>query len=141
MSAEEKNTWIYAVISFAAYVAYLGIVAERAQGTPIADVAYIWPLIWSFVAMMVAMIAGRIIVRMLWRGEPLLPDERDREIDRCGYRIGFTIGGLAMVAGMILAMVEVDYFWIANAIYFGCFLSGFIGAVVKILVYRRGFAR
>jgi hypothetical protein len=38
-------------------------------------------------------------------------------------------------------MTKADYFWIANTIFLGCFLSGLIGALVKIVVYRVGFRR
>jgi hypothetical protein len=141
MSAEEKNTWTYALLSFVAYVVYIAIVAARAQSVPVADVAYIWPLIWTFVATIIAMVVGRIVIRVVWRGEPMLPDERDRQIDRFGYRIGYMLGGLASGAALILALVEVDYFWIANTLYFGCFLTGFVGAVAKIVAYRRGYQR
>ncbi len=141
MSVQEKNTWIWAAISFIGYVVYVAIVAARGRGMPLAEVEYVWPLIWTFVAMIAAMVVGRIVVGIISPREPILPDERDREIDRFGYRIGYMFGGLGFLAALILAMVEADHFWIANTIYFGCFLSGFLGALAKIVAYRRGFQR
>ena len=45
------------------------------------------------------------------------------------------IGGLA---GLVLAMVEADWFWIANAIYLGFVLSAMLSSATKIGLYRRG---
>jgi hypothetical protein len=38
-----------------------------------------------------------------------------------------------------MAMVELDYFWIANVIYLAFHLSAILGAAAKIVAYRRGF--
>jgi hypothetical protein len=142
MSTEEKHTWIYAIVSPITYLVYLGIVISRAQGTPVAEVAYVRPLIWTLVATIAAVIVSRIILAIIWqKDEERSPDERDREVTRFGDRAGLTVGGLGSLAGLILAMVEADHFWIANALYLGCFLGGFVGAVVKIVVYRTGFQR
>ena len=35
-------------------------------------------------------------------------------------------------------MLEVDWFWIANALYLGFVLSALLGSVTKIGLYRRG---
>lgn len=141
MSAEEKNTWFYAAVSFVAYVAYVVTVLARSRGIPIVEVDYIWPLVWTFVAMMIGMIGGRIAIGLIWRRDSMLPDERDRQVDRFGSRIGYTLGGLVSGAALILAMVEIDHFWIANTLYLGCFLTGFLGALAKIVAYRRGYGR
>ena len=39
---------------------------------------------------------------------------------------------------MGLAMLEVAYFWIANAVYLAFFLSAVLGSVARIVAYRRG---
>ena len=64
---------------------------------------------------------------------------RDRDIGRFGeYRAGLVLG-IGMVVPFILALVEADYFWIANAMYLVFALQAIVGAVVKLIAYRRGF--
>jgi hypothetical protein len=48
------------------------------------------------------------------------------------------IGG---VAAMPMAVAEVDYFWIANAVYLAFLLSAVLQSVTKIVGYRWGFQR
>ena len=142
MSVEEKHTWIYAIASPVIYLAYLGVIIARAQDAPVAEVAYITPMLWTLGITIGVVIVSRIVLAIVYeRNGTRSPDERDREIDRFGDRIGLTVGGMGALAGLILAMVEAEYFWIANAIFLGCFLSGLIGSVAKIVAYRWGFQR
>ena len=56
---------------------------------------------------------------------------------------------LSMVEAMIdraslestsaLTMAELDYFWIANAIYLAFVLSALLGSMAKLMAYRHGF--
>jgi hypothetical protein len=66
-------------------------------------------------------------------------DERDRQIHRIGEFVGFHVMSLAALAPLLLAMAEVDYFWIANALYLAFCLAALGSAVAKIVAYRRGF--
>ena len=64
---------------------------------------------------------------------------RDRDIGRFGeYRAGLVLG-IGMVVPFILALVEADHFWIANAMYLVFTAQAIVGAVVKLIAYRRGF--
>ncbi len=44
-----------------------------------------------------------------------------------------------MVVPFILALIEADWFWIANAMYLAFTLAAIVGAVIKLIAYRRGF--
>ncbi len=44
-----------------------------------------------------------------------------------------------MVVPFILALVEAIHFWIANAMYLVFTVGAVVGAVVKLIAYRRGF--
>ena len=39
---------------------------------------------------------------------------------------------------LLLTMAEVDYFWIANSLYLAFIIAAVVGAVVKLVAYRRG---
>ncbi|WP_326586172.1 hypothetical protein [Streptomyces sp. NBC_01294] len=66
-------------------------------------------------------------------------DQRDREIHHFGEYIGQSFVVIGGVAGLVLAMAEVDQFWIANAIYLAFVLSALLGSAAKIVAYRLGF--
>jgi hypothetical protein len=44
-----------------------------------------------------------------------------------------------MVWPFILVLVGADHFWIANAMYLVFVVQAVVGAVIKLLAYRRGF--
>ena len=66
-------------------------------------------------------------------------DQRDREIDRFGDHIGQSFVVVGGTTALLLALLEVDYFWIANAIYLCFVLSALLGSTAKIFAYRKGF--
>jgi hypothetical protein len=43
-----------------------------------------------------------------------------------------------MVVPFALTLAEFEYFWIANAMYLAFVLAALIGAVAKLVAYRRG---
>lgn len=142
MSTEEKHTWFYAIASPIIYLVYLGVIIYRAQGVPIAEVAYVGPMLWALGLVIGTAILSRIALAIIWqKDERHSPDERDRQVNRFGDKVGLTIGSLASLAGLILALVEADYFWIANVIFLGCTLAGFTGSLAKIYAYRQGVPR
>jgi uncharacterized membrane protein YeaQ/YmgE (transglycosylase-associated protein family) len=47
--------------------------------------------------------------------------------------------GIGMVGPFVLALIEADHFWIANAIYLVFVVQAVVGAVIKLIAYRRGF--
>ncbi|WP_454042122.1 hypothetical protein [Cellulosimicrobium sp. Marseille-Q8652] len=138
MSYEEKGTWVYLVVSVVVYAAYVGVILSRADGGPVADVAYVAPLLWSIGAAIVAGIVVRIVVEIVRPSESYRSDERDRELARLGVTVGWwgVVGG--SLAALALALVEADHFWIANAVYLGFVLSAVLSSVTTIVAYRRG---
>jgi hypothetical protein len=140
MSFEEKRSWIYAAIAVVVPVVYAAVMLRRLDGTDVADVAYIRPLITAIVAAMVLNIVANIVAGMFSRREDVdRKDERDRQIHRIGEFVGFHVMSLAALVPLVLAMTEVDYFWIANALYLAFCLAALGSAVAKIVAYRRGF--
>ncbi|GAA4441619.1 hypothetical protein [Phytohabitans houttuyneae] len=140
MSFEEKRSWIYAAIAVVVPVAYAVVMLGRIDGTDVADVSYIRPLITAIVAAMVLNIAANMVAGMFSRKEEVdRKDERDRQIHRIGEFVGFHVMSLAALVPLVLAMTEVDYFWIANALYLAFCLAALGSAVAKIVAYRRGF--
>lgn len=139
MNYEEKGVWVYIVVVLGTYGAYATIVLSQLASIPVTKIDYVAPLLVSIGASIVAAIVLRIVVEIVSPSDKQRADSRDREITRRGELIG--MGGLVAGAlgGMLLALVQADYFWIANAIYLGFVLSALIASVAKIVLYRRGF--
>ena len=139
MSFEEKSAWIVGVVAAGSYGVYLAIVLGLAGSMPVADVPYVAPLLWTIGASIGVSIALHILLGIFSPKEAGKKDQRDREIYRFGEYIGQSFVVIGGVAGLLLAMAEVDYFWIANVIYLTFVLSAILGSVAKIVAYRRGF--
>jgi len=135
MSYEEKGVWVYLVVVVGAYLAYVGVVLGRLTGASIDTVDYFTPLSWSIVAAIVV----RIVVEMIRPSDSSRADARDRDIDRTGERIGRWPLIVGALGALILAVLRLEYFWIANVIYLGFVASAVLASVVKLTLYRRGF--
>ncbi|WP_231384257.1 hypothetical protein [Cellulomonas sp. URHD0024] len=137
MTFTERNVWVFAIVSLVAFLAYVGVIVSRAQDVPIEGVDYIAPMLWSIGLAIVASIVGTIVVSIIWR-DGGTKDQRDKEIDRIGEYTGQSFLVMGGLAGLILAMLEADWFWIANALYLGFVLSALLSSATKIGLYRRG---
>ena len=138
MSYEEKGTWAYLVTSAAGYAVYVVIVLGQVLRMPVAHVSYVPVLLWTAGASMVASTVVRTLIETAAPSDSRRGDVRDKEISRFGEHASrwFVVAGAA--AGLVMAMVRWDYFWIANVIYLGFVLWAVAGSVVKIVAYRRG---
>ncbi len=139
MTFEERNTWIFAVATVLSYAAYLAVILGRAQGTPLAEVAYVRPMIWAISGAIVASIVGTILLGVVWPRDCAKKDVRDREIGRFGEYVGNSFVAIGGMAALGLSMAEVAHFWIANVVYLCFALSALLASATKIIAYRCGF--
>ncbi|MBV1851804.1 hypothetical protein [Catellatospora tritici] len=139
MAFEEKRAWIMIVVTVAAYATYVAVILGRAGQTPLAEVPYAGALLWSIGAAIVGAIVLHIAAATAAPADADRKDQRDREIHRFGEYTGqwFVIAG--GIAALVMALLRVDQFWIANAIYLAFVLSSLLASVMKIMAYRRGF--
>jgi hypothetical protein len=139
MSFEEKSAWIMGVVAVGSYSVYLAIVLGLAGGTPLTEVSYVAPLLWTVGASIAASIALHAVMGISSPRDAGKKDQRDKEIYRFGEYIGQSFVVIGGVAALLMAMAELDHFWIANVIYLTFVLSAILGSVAKIVAYRRGF--
>lgn len=139
MSFEEKGTWIQVVIVALVPGIYFATVFSQVRNTSVTEIAYQTPMLTSIIVAVVSLVVAYIVIAIASPKDADKSDVRDKEIHRFGeYVGGFVVYGGA-VAALGLALAEFDHFWIANLIYSILVLAGLITAVVKIVVYRRGF--
>ncbi|MFD3544567.1 hypothetical protein ACFWUW_02940 [Streptomyces sp. NPDC058655] len=139
MAVEEKRAWTMLVVAVTAYAVYLALVLARPAGLPLAQAPYVSALCWTVGAAITAQIVLHIAVAASTPREDNVKDLRDREIHRFGEYVGQSFVVIGGVAGLLLAMAEVDQFWIANAIYLAFVLSSVLSSVAKLVSYRLGF--
>lgn len=139
MSFEEKSAWIMGVVAAGSYGVYLAIVFGLAGTMPLVDVPYVAPLLWTVGASIALSIALHILMGISSPKEAGKKDQRDREIYRFGEYIGQSFLVVGAVTALLLAMAELDHFWIANVIYLAFVLSAILGSVAKVVAYRKGF--
>ncbi|KFU80473.1 hypothetical protein [Amycolatopsis lurida] len=139
MAMEEKRAWIMVVVTVFGYAAYLIVVLRRAGSGPLVDVPYVAALVWTVGAAIVASIVLHIAAAAAAPRDAGRKDQRDREIGRFGEHIGQSFVVIGGVAALVMAMAELDHFWIANTVYLAFVLSSLLGSIAKIAAYRWGF--
>ncbi len=115
------------------------MVLAGAQHTPLVDVPYAAPMLLTIAGAIIVSIVGRVAVAATWPRDADKRDERDRQIAHLGDSVGNWVAIIAGGAALLLAMAEVDPFWIAHAIYLGFLGSALLGSVTRAAAYRGAF--
>jgi hypothetical protein len=137
----ERNTWSGLIVTIVAFTVYIVVVLQQAGGGPLEDVDWVPIMLWTIAVSIVAVIALTIlwgIVVGMRDPESSRTDIRDREIGQIGDRVGQAFAALGGLGAIALCALEVDWFWIANTIFFGFGLSAFVGGIATVVLYRRG---
>lgn len=139
MTYEQKGTAVYLAVVLVTYGIYLGLVLGQFAHTPVAEIDYVGPLLWTIGASIVSAIVLRILVEIVRPSESQREDARDRDIRRTAARLG----GWPLIAGaigaLVLAILLAPHFWIANAIYLGFAAQAVLTSLIALTLYRRGF--
>lgn len=138
MSFREKSAWLMMGTLVVAYGWYLMTVIGQSDGGSVADIDYQRTAVVAAIAVVVlAAVSHAVLVAMGQAGS-----KKDHSGESAVKRYARSNGGIvvsaAAVLGMALAMVEADYFWIANVILAGLVVAELASAGSEILIYRRG---
>lgn len=139
MSYEEKSTWAYLFTAIVVPIIYGVTVFSQITTTPVEDIDYAGPLLTAIGAAIALGILSGILIGIGAPREAGKADERDRVISRRGELVGYIVLSISIVGALLLVLAEVQYFWIANAIYFAFLVAAIVSSVVKLVAYRRGF--
>jgi hypothetical protein len=139
MTFMEKSNWVVLVVGVPTLLAYLAVVVPQVLGRPVAAVTWVEPMIVTIVVFVLANILGNVLAAAANPREADTNDERDREIDQFGERIGTWLIVTGSIIALVLAMARADQFWIASAIFLGGLLGSLLGSVAKIAAYRGSF--
>ena len=144
MVYQERNIWASLVVSVIGVSVYAVLVLQQVGDGALTDVDWVPLMLWTIGGSIVAAIAVSIVWGILaGMSDPDgvgRSDQRDRDISHMSTRVGqafLVIAGLGVIA---LCAFEADWFWIANAMFFGFALSSIVGGVASVIAYRRGLA-
>ena len=141
MAFLEKSNWVVLVVGVPTIVIYLALVVPQLLAMPAADVAWVPPMLFAVVGFIVANVVGNIVAAIANPSEADKNDERDKEIDRFGDWVGNWLIIAGAFVALVLAMIEVDQFWIGNAIFLGGIVGSLVSSATKIAAYHGPFQR
>lgn len=137
----EKSNWVVLVVGVPTLLVYVALVAPQVLDKPMAEVSWVQPMAFAIIGFIVANVLGNIVAAISNPSEADKNDERDREIDHVGERVGNWLIIAGSIAALILAMSGSDHFWIANAIFIGGIAGALLSSVTKIAAYHGSFQR
>jgi len=142
MAYQERNIWSSLIVSGIGMVIYTIIVLQQAAGGPVTDVDWVPIMLWtiggSILVTIVVSIVWGILVGMRDPDGVGSSDERDRDISRMGERVGQAFLVIAGLGVIIECAFELDWFWIANTMFYGFAVSSIVGGIASVIAYRRG---
>ena len=142
MVYEERNIWASLVVSVIGVTVYVVLVLVQAGGGPLAEVDWVPLMLWTIGASIVAAILVSIVWGMLagMRDPDGVgkSDQRDRDIAHMSTRVGQAFLVIAGLGVIVLCAFQAEWFWIANAMFFGFALSSIVGGIASVIAYRRG---
>ncbi len=137
MSYREKSAAVVLAGYLVVYTWYFARIVEAARSAPIAEIDYQGLLIVMVGVLVAATVVVEILIAVVAPSEAEQVDERDRLIALRGDRTAGWVVTIGALAGLGLAMIEVDSFWIAHALLAGLVLAEVFKAIAMLVNYRR----
>ena len=141
MTFLEKSNWVVLIVGVPTLLVYMAVVVPQVLGKSIAEVSWVQPMIFTIAGFVVANILGNVVAAATNPREADKNDQRDREIDHFGERVGNWLIIAGSIAALVLAMTRADHFWIANAIFLGGMAAALVSSATKLAAYHGPFQR
>lgn len=142
MVYEERNIWSSLIVSAIGMTIYTILVLQRAGGGPVEVVDWVPLMLWTIGLSIVAAIVVSIVWGMLagMRDPDGVgkSDQRDRDISHMSTRVGQAFLVIAGLGVIVECAFELDWFWIANTMFYGFAVSSIVGGIASVIAYRRG---
>lgn len=142
MVYEERNIWASLIVSVIGMSIYTVLVLQQAAGGAIDEIEWVPLMLWtiggSIVAAIVVSILWGILAGMRDPDGVGKSDQRDRDISHMSTRVGQAFLVIAGLGVIVECAFELDWFWIANTMFYGFALSAIVGGIASVIAYRRG---
>ena len=149
MSFQERAILVGLVVSVGFFWAYTSWVA-----LPLRDGGFVGtdgPMavarltLWIIGGSVVATIAATILAEILYAivtntpNPRQLVDERDRQIEHFGDRVGGYLSGMVFVAALIALALGTAPVWAIVIITYGFFFGSLLSTILRLVQHRRGY--
>lgn len=138
VSYEQKGVLAYLLAAVGSFAVYVTIVVGRADGGPLTEVPYVSTMLWMIGVSVAISTLARVAIEIARPSETHVADARDKEISRFGDWVGGSVLVVGALGTLVLAVLEVDHFWIANTVYLAFVVQAIVSSVVKLGAYRFG---
>ena len=138
MPFQEKSAIVMSAILIVIYGAYFALLGLWLKSAPADEIAYQPLLVIVVVPLAILAAASHIVLALRDPKEANQYDERDRLVALRSERLSGYVLALGVFVGILLAMFEVTWFWIANALMLAWVLAEIVDGVTKVVLYRRG---
>jgi hypothetical protein len=138
MTFQEKSTLTMTAILVLVFGWYFALVLGPIAGSPAREVAYTGLMVAVVVLLVILAAASHVVLAIAFRSQANGYDERDRLITLQSGEIAGYILAVGVCAGIGLAMMQSDTFWIAQALIGALVIAEVTEGVSKLVLYRRG---
>lgn len=138
MTSQEKSTLTMTAILVLVFGWYFTLVLGPIASSPAREVAYTGLMVAVVVLLVILAAVSHAVLAIAFRPQANANDERDRLITLRSGEIAGYILAVGVCAGIGLAMMQSDTFWIAQALIGALVLAEVTEGVIKLVLYRRG---
>lgn len=138
MTFQQKSTLAMTSILVLVFGWYFTLVFGELASTPASEIAYQGLMIPVIILLVVLAAVAHAVIAICAPAEADTHDERDRLIGLRGQQVAQYVLATGTVAGLGLAMVEANAFWIAQVLLAGLVLAEITEGVTRLVLYRRG---
>jgi len=143
MTLTEGSRWAFLVLVIVTCGGYALTVLPQLAERDAADIGWQLPMIWAIGIQIVGTIVLSIVIAIvngiITRRQPENADVRDKQIERYGDRIARAVTAFGSAVVLVLVMLELDGFWIGNALFAIGAIGAVIGAIASIRAYHGVF--
>lgn len=138
MTFQEKSTVAMTGILVLVFGWYFTLVLGQLASTPAGEIAYQGVMIPVIILLVVLAAVAHGVIAIAKPAEADAHDERDRVISLRSQRVARYVLAVGAIAGLALAVVEADAFWIAQVLLGGLVVAEIAEGVTSLVLYRRG---
>jgi hypothetical protein len=138
MPFQEKSAIVMTAILIGVYGAYFAILGLWLTSAPADEISYQPLSVIAVIPLAILAAASHIVLALFNPKEANQYDERDRLVTLRSERLSGYVLAVGVFTGIVLAMFEVTWFWIANALLLAWVVAEIVDGVTKVVLYRRG---
>jgi len=138
MTFQEKSTLTMTAILVLVFGWYFTLVLGPIARSPAREVAYTGLMVAVVVLLVILAGVSHAALAILFRSQANVDDERDRLIALRSGRVAGYVLVTGVCAGIWLAMIQSDTFWIAQALIGALVVAEVTEGVTRLVLYRRG---